>query len=400
MRSQWVQRMIREKPTWGTNVTPCNGSQGSASGRPDSAYRALVSAAGSADAPQLPGDRPDVAALLPMVRRIIRARVNDPAAADDLVQETLVRVLAASGRVEQGMLEPYAIITARHVVASMWRQRDRDRRNQHRVVDLRPPDTPDDDLLAQEERDAVAQALQRLSARERETLLAHEVHGKDTRSLADNLGSTAGAVAAQLNRTRARLRVEYLLALEGSEPPSDRCRPVLFAISGGDRRRQREVDAARHLLECDLCARLSQPLAERGQQRDDVVRIPVRADPDVVLARQAAREVAARAGFAPTDLTVIATAVSEVARNIVKFAEVGEVVVELLSEPRTGVRVVARDTGPGIADLDRALADGYSSYRGLGLGLPGARRLMDEFAIASERDHGTTVTMTKWLQRG
>ena len=93
--------------------------------------------------------------------------------------------------------------------------------------------------------------------------------GQDTRSLAGELGSTAGAVAAQLNRTRARLRVEYLLALDQTEPPTERCRPVLLALSSGDRRRQREVDAARHLLECDLCARLSEPLMERGQARDD-----------------------------------------------------------------------------------------------------------------------------------
>ena len=158
--------------------------------------------------------------------------------------------------------------------------------------------------------------------------------GQDTRSLAEELGSTAGAVAAQLNRTRARLRVEYLLALERAEPPTDRCRPVLLALSSGDRRRQREVDAGRHLLECDLCARLSEPLMERGQQRDDEVRIPIRSDADIVAARQAARELAARLGFCRTDLTVIATAVSEMARNIVRFAGSGEIVVSCSSEPR------------------------------------------------------------------
>jgi serine/threonine-protein kinase RsbT len=246
----------------------------------------------------------------------------------------------------------------------------------------------------------VAQALARLSERERETLLAHEVHGEDTRSLAHDLGLTAGAVAAQLNRTRARLRVEYLLALEHSEPPTDRCRPVLFAISSGDRRRQREVGAARHLLECELCARLSQPLLERGQQRDDLLRIPVRGDSDVVLARQAARDLAERVGFSGSDLTVIATAVSEVTRNIVRFAGSGEVMVEMIEGPRRGIRVVARDTGPGIADVDRAMADGYSTYHGLGMGLPGARRLMDEFGLVSELGRGTTVTMSKWCREG
>jgi serine/threonine-protein kinase RsbT len=340
---------------------------------------------------------PDVAALIPMVRRIVTARVTDPAAADDLVQETLARVLAAAGRVEPGMLEPYAIVTARNVVASMWRDHDRERRHQHRVVDLRPSDAPDEGILASEDRLAVAEALTRLSERDRETLLAHEVSGQGTASLAAELGSTAGAVAAQLNRARARLRVEYLLAAEHIEPPTERCRPVLLAISGGDRRRQREVDAARHLLDCEVCARLSEPLTGRGRRREDgEVRVPVRGDADVVAARAAARELAAKLGFTATDLTVIATAVSEVVRNIVKFATSGEVLLELLDEPRAGIRIVARDAGPGIPDVERALRDGYSTYNGLGLGLPGARRLMDEFAVVSEPDRGTTVTMTKW----
>jgi anti-sigma regulatory factor (Ser/Thr protein kinase) len=88
--------------------------------------------------------------------------------------------------------------------------------------------------------------------------------------------------------------------------------------------------------------------------------------------------------------------VSEVARNIVRFASSGEVVIEILEEPRPGIRIVARDVGPGIADVDRALQDGFSTYNGLGLGLPGTRRLMDEFGVVSETGHGTTVTMTKW----
>lgn len=340
----------------------------------------------------------DVAALIPIVRRIVAARVPDQATADDLVQETLARVLAAVGRIESGMLEPYAIVTARNVVATMWRDQDRHRRNQHRVVDLRPPQLPDEGVLAQEDRAAMVEALARLTERERRTLLAHEVSGQDTRSLAAETGSTAGAVAAQLNRTRARLRVEYLLAIERIEPPTEWCRPVLLAISGGDRRRQREVDAARHLLECTLCARLSEPLVGRGRNRDDEIRVAVRTDADVVAARQAARELAGRLGFSPTELTEIATAVSEVVRNIVRFADAGEVLVELLDQPRRGIRITARDSGPGIPDVEEALREGYSTYHGLGLGLPGARRLMDEFAVASERGRGTTVTMTKWRE--
>ena len=338
----------------------------------------------------------DVAALIPMVRRIVAARVPDAATVDDLVQETLTRVLAASGRVEPGMLEPYAIVTARNVVASLWREQDRHQRNQHRVLDLSPAVAVDDRLLAREEQSAVVAALSRLSERERETLLAHEVAGQDTRSLAGELGSTAGAVAAQLNRTRARVRVEYLLALEQTEPPTARCRPA----STSRCRRRSPLDTAsstgRHLLECDLCARLSQPLMERGTPRDDEIIIPIRSDADIVAARQAGRELAARLGFSRTELTLIATAVSEVARNIVRFADVGQIVVELREQPRRGVQVTARDSGPGIPDVDEALRDGYSTYNGLGLGLPGARRLMDEFAIVSEIGRGTTVTMTKW----
>jgi serine/threonine-protein kinase RsbT len=294
------------------------------------------------------------------------------------------------------MLEPYAIVTARNVIASMWRDVDRHKRNEHRVVDLRQPDAPDEQMVLDEEQSAVVAALARLSDREREALVAHEVSGKDTHSLAAESQSTAGAIAAQLNRTRARMRVEYLLALEKTEPPTEQCRPVLLAISSGDRRRQREVDAARHVLGCELCARLSEPLMRRGQTREDEVRVPVHSDADIVAARRAAREMASRTGFTGTDLTIIATAVSEVARNIVRFAGTGEVVVSAVDDPRPGLLVVARDSGPGIADVDQALEDGYSTYHGLGLGLPGARRLMDEFSIASEPGHGTTVTMTKW----
>ena len=135
----------------------------------------------------------------------------------------------------------------------------------------------------------------------------------------------------------------------------------------------------------------------RSQSVAGEVRVPVRADADVVVARKRGRELAAGVGFSATELTIIATAISEIARNIVMFAGRGELVVSRVGEDgRQGVTVVARDAGPGIADLERALRDGYSGYGGMGLGLPGSRRLMDEFEITSEVDKGTTVTMTKW----
>lgn len=129
----------------------------------------------------------------------------------------------------------------------------------------------------------------------------------------------------------------------------------------------------------------------------DEVRIPVATDADIVAARQSGRAMAARAGCSTTDLTAVATAISEVARNIVSYAGEGEIEVQLINEwNRRGVRIVASDRGPGIDDIDQALEDGYTTGNGLGLGLPGARRLMDEFTITSERGKGTTVVMHKW----
>jgi serine/threonine-protein kinase RsbT len=257
----------------------------------------------------------------------------------------------------------------------------------------------DEATLRNDETSMVGMALSRLSRPEREILLAHEVEGVDTASLAARRDSTPGAIAAQLNRTRARLRMEYLLAQSGAEPPTDRCRPVLLALSSGDRRRQRDLDTSGHLLSCDFCARLSTPLLERraAPVNANETKVLIAADPDVVTARQKGREMAVRAGFSATDLTLLATAISEIARNIVKFARRGELMIRLVADgDRTGVTIVARDSGPGIPDTARALQDGYSTYRGLGLGLGGTRRLMDEFEIVSEVGVGTTVIMTKW----
>lgn len=125
--------------------------------------------------------------------------------------------------------------------------------------------------------------------------------------------------------------------------------------------------------------------------------LPIRNDNDVVVARQYARELAAGLGFGATDLTLLATAISEIARNITTYAGSGELTLEVVhGSGRRGLRVVARDEGPGIADLERALQDGYSTGGGLGLGLPGARRLVDEFDVATAPGRGTTVTLTKW----
>jgi serine/threonine-protein kinase RsbT len=264
-------------------------------------------------------------------------------------------------------------------------------------VDVESPAT---DVLRQEERAIISAALAQLPAADRDLLVAHEVDGEDTSTMAAERGSTPGAVAARLSRARASLRIEYLLVAEGIEPPTERCRPVLRALSSGDRRRQRELDVSGHVLECAACARITDELFQRREQQADegVVRVPVSRDADVVVARQKGRDVAAQAGFSATDQTVIATAISEISRNIVKFAERGEVVISVIPvEGRRGISVVARDVGPGIEDPEQAMKDGYSSYRGLGLGLPGAKRLMDRFHLDSVPGEGTTVTMEKWL---
>jgi len=126
--------------------------------------------------------------------------------------------------------------------------------------------------------------------------------------------------------------------------------------------------------------------------------IPIASDTGIIEARVAARALATYVGFTGVDLVMIASAVSEVARNIVEYAKPGEVVLSVVqTSSRRGVRVVARDRGPGIADLSLAMQDGYSTSRGLGLGLPGSRRMMDEFAVESQVGLGTTVTMGKWL---
>jgi serine/threonine-protein kinase RsbT len=129
----------------------------------------------------------------------------------------------------------------------------------------------------------------------------------------------------------------------------------------------------------------------------DETRVAIANDGDIVTARQKGRELAARLGFSGSDLTVIATAISEIARNIVVYAQCGEVQLGIEElEARRGILVVARDAGPGIPDIEQAMCDGYSTTNSLGLGLPGARRLMDDFEILSKAGEGTTVTMRKW----
>jgi serine/threonine-protein kinase RsbT len=129
------------------------------------------------------------------------------------------------------------------------------------------------------------------------------------------------------------------------------------------------------------------------------IHVSIRSDHDIVVARQKGRELAAELEFGSVDQTLIATTISELARNIVQYAEHGEIILQVVRRGELqGISVTAQDEGPGIPDTSRVLQGGYSTSRSLGLGLPGAKRLMDEFSIWSEVGCGTRVTVKKWKE--
>ncbi len=153
--------------------------------------------------------------------------------------------------------------------------------------------------------------------------------------------------------------------------------------SGAAERRTADLTRASHLAGADSSF--------------DEIRVRLDSLEDIVTARQQARHCAARLGFSKTNLTLIATAISEIARNAVQYGADGEVVVTPITNgTRKGVKIVVSDQGPGIADILSVMQDGYSTSNRLGIGLPGTRRLMDEFEIESEIGKGTVVTMRKW----
>ena len=215
----------------------------------------------------------DILELEPLLRRVVGARVRDRDTVDDLVQEALAQVIARAR-------------APRRRGGRSLRHRDRPqpghlpgqgggagRRHRPRLVDPSEPERPEDAALRNEEAAAVEAALAGLPDHEREVVVAHEVDGVDTATLAEARSSTPGAVGVQLARTRARLRLDYLLALRRVELPTARCRPVLLALSAGDRRRQLALDAGGHLMQCPTCASLSRPLVER--RRSIAVLLPL-----------------------------------------------------------------------------------------------------------------------------
>jgi serine/threonine-protein kinase RsbT len=131
----------------------------------------------------------------------------------------------------------------------------------------------------------------------------------------------------------------------------------------------------------------------------DDIRVLIRSNLDIVTARQEGRALAACTGFGATDATLIATVISELARNIVSYAGQGEIILRIVqNNPAKGLMIISRDSGPGIRSVEDAMRDGYSTSGGLGLGLPGVRRLVDEFTIESVLGRGTVLRATKWLR--
>ncbi len=124
--------------------------------------------------------------------------------------------------------------------------------------------------------------------------------------------------------------------------------------------------------------------------------VPVQSESDVVAVRRRVREMAAQLGFSLVDQTKVVTAASELARNTVTYGGGGSLRVETLNGPRTGLRLIFEDKGPGIPNIELALRDGFTTGSGLGLGLGGSKRLVNDFEIVSRVGEGTKVTITRW----
>jgi RNA polymerase sigma factor (sigma-70 family) len=205
----------------------------------------------------------DVLSLRQPLSDFVSAWLGSPDAGDEIVQETLTRVLESRSRLESRALRAYALAVARNLIISATRTEDVARRHRHRLVEPATSEAPEQVVLRREEWAALTAAFARLPARDRQLLFAHEVEQEDTATLAGAAHASPGAIAAALARARARLRLEYLLTRRRVDLPSARCRSVLLSLSTADRHRQRALAAGQHLLSCPVCADLAPPLEAR-----------------------------------------------------------------------------------------------------------------------------------------
>jgi serine/threonine-protein kinase RsbT len=130
---------------------------------------------------------------------------------------------------------------------------------------------------------------------------------------------------------------------------------------------------------------------------DEAIKLIIQSDTDIVKVRDYARKIAEEIGFSNTERTIIATAVSEICRNVIEYAQHGEITIEHIKKNPSGIKITVVDSGPGISDIKKAMQDGYSTHRGMGLGLPGTKRIMDDFEIMSKPGQGTKIIMSKWI---
>jgi RNA polymerase sigma factor (sigma-70 family) len=211
--------------------------------------------------------------LLGRIRAIALDRGANSAVAEDVAQESLARTLAVRSRLSADALAPYAVATARNLLTDLQRESELERRHLPRL--LNPTETPDPEtqLLSQEAAAAIRAALHHVKETDRALLLSHQ-EGASTSDLAAETGSTPPAIAARLNRIRARMRLDYVLALRKVRLPTPRCRPVLLAISANDGRRQRAIGVDRHLANCATCAALVPPLVERSSRLAGIAMAP------------------------------------------------------------------------------------------------------------------------------
>lgn len=216
----------------------------------------------------------DVAAASAALGRFLARRLGNSAHAEDVCQEAIARLLEKRDRLDSAAATPYAFTVAKSILVGEARRADVAQRHAHRIGTSAPPPLPEDVLLERAVSLAVSSALSSLADRDRHELLAHVIDEQPVAALAAESGGTVGGVAARLARTRARMRVEYLLAARGYTLPSADCHSVLVALSAGDRRRQHNLETAQHLLDCETCAAVAPLLVERHRHLAGLLPIP------------------------------------------------------------------------------------------------------------------------------